>query len=253
MITRLPLFICLLILVACASSKKSSKNDIESTADLLQTMNKKYKGKWFDQFTFVQETIKYDSTGNETEKSIWYEAIDYPKKFRIDYGPLSAGNAAIFDKDSVWVFKENNFVRKAFAPREFLLMKGGLYHLTVDETIKQLEGYGYDCNIFRKDVLNGKAVYVIGAEKGDLKSKQFWIDTEHFYMVRRISNSKSTLDVIYIDHVFSNGGWVEQVVEFWSNGTYVQKEYYKDIDTNPQLTEAIFDHKMFGKTHWFKE
>ena len=116
-----------------------------------------------------------------------------------------------------------------------------------------MEGYGYNCNIFRKDVLNEKAVYIIGAEKGDLKSKQFWIGTEHFYMVRRISNQKSTLDVIYSDHISSNGGWVEQVVEFWSNGTYVQKEYYKDIDTNPQLNEAIFDHKMFGKTHWFME
>ena len=253
MIARLSVFIGLLVLGSCAASKKSVKNNLNNTTELLQAMNDKYKGKWFDQFTFVQETIKFDSTGNETEKSIWYEAIDYPKKFRIDYGPLSAGNAVIFDKDSVWVFKENKFVRKAYSPREFLLMKGGLYHLTVDETIQQLEDYGYDCSIFRKDLLNGKPVYVIGAEKDDLKSKQFWIDTEHFYMVRRISTKKKTLDVIYRDHVFSNGGWVEQVVEFWVDGVYVQKEYYKEIDTNPQLSNDIFDHNMFGKTHWFKE
>jgi len=253
MTARLPLLFGFLLIIACSISKNSSKNEINNTSELLEAMHKKYKGKWFDQFTFVQETIKYDSTGNETEKSIWYEAIDYPKKFRIDYGPLSAGNAVIFDKDSVWVFKENNFVRQAYSPREFLLMKGGLYHLTVDETIKQLETYGYDCNIFRKDILNGNHVYVIGAEKGDLKPKQFWIDAEYYYMVRRISTQKKTLDVIYSDHIFSNGGWVEQVVEFWVDGVYVQKEYYKDINTNPKLSKSIFDPQMFGKAHWFKE
>ena len=132
-------------------------------------------------------------------------------------------------------------------------MKGGLYHLTLEETIEQLTAYGYDCDIFRKDQINGKPVYVIGAEKGDLKSKQFWIDAEHFFLRRRISPSKDkTLDVVYSDHVFLNGGWVEQVVEFWLDGVYIQKEYYKDINTNPQLNDSIFDYKMFGKTHWYK-
>ena len=251
--TRLAVLLGLLILAACASTQNSSKKEINSSEALIQAMHEKYKGKWFDQFTFVQETIKYDSAGNESETSIWYEAIDYPKKFRIDYGPLSEGNAVIFDKDSVWIFKENNFIKKAYSPREFLLMKGGLYHLSVEETITQLKEYGYNTNIFKKDVLNGKPVYIIGAEIGDLTSKQFWLDAENFYMVRRISSQKKTLDVIYSDHIFSNGGWVEQVVEFWVDGVYVQKEFYKDIDTNPKLSDAIFNPQMFGKTHWFKE
>ena len=251
--TKMFLFAMLFTLVGCSTGKLVVQNKVNSSVELLREMNKKYRGKWFDQFTFVQETIKYDSAGNETEKSIWYEAIDYPKKFRIDFGPLNAGNAVIFDKDSVWVFKENKFTRKAYAPREFLLMKGGLYHLTVDETINQLESYGYNCQLFRKDVFNNKPVYVLGAEKGDLKSKQFWIDAEHFYLHRRISTSKNkTLDVVYSEHIFSDGGWVEQVVEFWSNGVYVQKEFYKSIDTKPELDDAVFDHKMYGKTHWFK-
>ena len=243
----------LLILGSCASSKNNSKKEISNTTELLEAMHKKYKGKWFNQFTFVQETIKYDADGNETETSIWYEAIDYPKKFRIDYGPLSDGNAVIFDKDSVWVFKEKQLTRKAYSPREFLLMKGGLYHFSVDETITQLKNYGYNPDIFRTAILNDKLVYVIGAEKGDLTSKQFWVDAENFFLVRRISSQKKTLDVIYSDHIFSNGGWVEQLVEFWVDGIYVQKEYYKDIDTKPKLSDAIFDPQLFGKTHWFKQ
>ena len=245
--------ILLITLVISSTAITNSKPDIGSTKALLKAMNKTYKGKWFDQFTFIQETIKFDKQGKEKSKAIWYEAVDYPKKFRIDYGDISNGNTTIYDKDSAWVFRDHHLKEITHSPREFLLMKGGLYHQSVKETLNQLHQYGYDCSKFRIDELNGKKVYVIGADEGDLKSRQFWMDAEHFYMVRRIHAPKEDIivDVIYSDHIATNGGWVEQTVEFWVNNSYYQIEYYKDINTNPKLNANIFDPEQFGKIkHW---
>ncbi|MCP4437607.1 MAG: hypothetical protein GY810_01555 [Aureispira sp.] len=246
----------LVIFSMCTTIPKSSvSSTIETCEDLLVAMNKKYKGKWFDQFTFIQETIRINENGKEGKKSIWYEAIDYPKKFRIDYGPITNGNTTIYDKDSAWVFRDYKLKKTEYMPKEFLLMKGGLYHLTTKETIEALSGYGYDCDKFRTAELNQRKVYVIGADRGDLKSKQFWIDAEHFYMVRRINTQQGkVVDVVYSDHVFSNGGWVEQVVKFWVDEKYVQKELYKEINTNPQLGAEQFDPNSYGEIkHWSEQ
>jgi hypothetical protein len=236
----------------CANLTSSKQARIINSTDLLSAMNKKYKGKWFDQFTFVQETHKIDENGREEEKSIWHEAIDYPKNFRIDYGSLSEGNSNVYANDSAWVFRANALKNVEYAPKEFLLMKGGLYHLTVKETINQLTNYGYDCSKFRTDELNDRKVFVIGAEKGDLTSKQFWLDAEHFYMVRRINTQKTkVVDVIYSNHISSNGGWVEQEVKFWVDEKYYQIEYYKQINTKPNLGAAVFNPNLYGEQeHW---
>ena len=234
-------------------NKPSNKQAIlNNSADLLTAMNEKYKGKWFDQFTFVQETHGIDDNGKEKDNSIWHEAIDYPKNFRIDYGPLSDGNSSIYANDSAWVFRKHELQKIKYSPKEFLLMKGGLYHLTVKETINQLTNYGYDCLKFRTDELNGRKVFVIGADKGDLKSKQFWLDTEHFYMVRRIYTQETkVVDVVYSNHIASNGGWVEQIVKFWVDKKYVQVEYYREINTNPNLDAAVFNPDLYIKqVHW---
>lgn len=251
--TILP-FLSVLLFSMCTYTASHKRVTVKNTSDLLSAMNKKYKGKWFDQFTFVQETYQIDKNGKEKDLSIWHEAIDYPKNFRIDYGALSEGNTNIYAKDSVWAFRENELKKIKHAPKEFLLMKGGLYHLSVKETIEQLTNYGYDCSKFRRDVLNDRKVFVIGADKGDLKSKQFWLDAEHYYMVRRINTQgEKVIDVIYSNHISSNGGWVEQKVQFWVDKEYVQIEYYKEIDTNPNLDAAVFNPDLYGKrTHWSK-
>jgi hypothetical protein len=88
-------------------------NKIGSTEQLLQAMQKRYKGKWARSITFTQYNTHYiaDTIKNT---SVWYEAIVYPGDFRIDFGDPSEGNAVIFAQDSVFSFKEGQLkARKA--------------------------------------------------------------------------------------------------------------------------------------------
>lgn len=227
---------------------------IQNVEALIEAMHKKYQGKWFDGFTFLQETIRFAEDGSEKDRRIWYEAIQYPNNFRIDYGALEEGNSALFRNDSMYRFRNNVLERAEVNPQQFLLMKGGLYHFPVHEVAQKLSDYGYDINKFRTTRFRGKKVYVLGAVEGDLKSPQFWLDAKRFYLVRRIStlSNGKVLDVHYDDHLKSNGGWVEQTVKFYLDGRYVQLENYKEIDTAPKLNPGVFDPRQFGQVHWYE-
>ena len=118
--------------------------------------------------------------------------------------------------------------------------------------MEKLKSYGYDTSIFREDRLNGRKAYVVGAEKGDLVTKQFWIDADHFYTVRRISQvgNGRALDVQYSDHKSVVNGWVEQIVTFYVNGRLVQIENYLDINADRTLDLNIFDEEKPARD-WF--
>ena len=243
-----------LIFFLLALTINAYSQKVKDTKSLVEAMHQKYKGKWFNEFTFVQETIRYEEDGSERDRHIWLEAIQYPKNFRIDYGPLEYGNASLFRNDSIYGFRNGVLDRAEINPQQFLLMKGGLYHFEIQEVISMLEEYGYDTGKFRKDRFQGKKVYVLGADKDDLASAQFWIDAKHFYLVRRISKLKNgkILDVHYGDHLKSDGGWVEQTVKFYLDDRYLQLENYKEIDTSPNLENGVFDPTQFGTIHWKK-
>jgi len=228
--------------------------EISDVKTLVRAMQRQNRNKWFDAFTFVQETIRFNKDGSPRDTNIWYEAIDYPDRFRIDYGDLSNGDAQLFRRDSAYQFKGGELVKSDYNPQEFLLMKGGLYHYETEEVLEKLEAYGYNTKAFHASQWDSRPIWVLGAEAGDLSSPQFWIDAEHFYLVRRISKLKDgrQLDVHYEDHISGNGGWVEQVVKFYVDGRYVQLENYKQIDTAPDLPPGIFDPRQFGGQHWYQ-
>ena len=227
---------------------------ISNVETLVRAMQRKNRERWFDAFTFVQETIRFNKDGSPKDTSIWYEAIAYPDHFRIDYGDLADGNSSVFRRDSAYRFKAGELIKSSHDPQQFLLMKGGLYHYETKEVMDKLRAYGYNTKGFHASEWNSRPIWVLGAEAGDLDAPQFWIDAEHFYLLRRISKLKDgrLLDVHYGDHIYSDGGWVEQEVKFYLDGLYLQLEYYKEINTAPDLPKGFFDPGQFGKEHWYQ-
>lgn len=227
---------------------------INTTKKLLKAMKKRYQGKWFREFTFVQQTIRYNKQGQPRDTALWYEAVRYPDNFRIDYGHPSKGNSVLFDADTAYRFRKGKLNASRYDPQYFLLVKGGLYKRKLKECLNILKQGGYKTEIFREDTFNGRPAYVIGAEKGDLKTAQFWVDKEHFYVVRRtrkISRGR-LLDLQYKNHIASGGGWVEKIVRIEVDGRLVQMEEYTKIDTSPKISKNFFDPKYYGKSHWHK-
>ncbi|MDO1445326.1 hypothetical protein Q0590_03640 [Rhodocytophaga aerolata] len=73
---------------------------IDTAEKLLEAMQKKYVGKWAHTLTFTQYNTHYEKD-TISGTSVWYEAIKYPDKFRIDFGDPSLGNAVLFTNEMI--------------------------------------------------------------------------------------------------------------------------------------------------------
>src|SRR5205085_10609058 len=82
----------------------------KDAGDVLKKMYKRYGGKWFRTFHFIQSTENYRND-SLIRTSTWYEAIIYPDKFRIDFGDLKNGNAVLYNKDSAYNFRNHKLAR----------------------------------------------------------------------------------------------------------------------------------------------
>lgn len=224
---------------------------INSTSDLVAAMQKRYAGKWCKMLTFTQYNTHYEN-GVEKNKSVWLEAIAYPDRFRIDFGDLKDGNAVIFARDSVFNFKGGENKSKRQMRNNLMLLAGGIYFYSQADALQRFKEAGYNTDKFREDVWNGEAVYVVGADKTDLKSNQCWIHKKKLYLLRTLETlpDGKVRDAIFSKHTKTAGGYTETEVLFLVDGQKQQLEIYTDLKVNPNLNDGIFRAESFGKTHW---
>ncbi len=235
------------ILIGCSSIKENNKIlNFETSKDLLQAMKSQNDKSWFKHYTFKQHTIFFDTTGQKTDSALWYEAVSYPYLFRIDRD-INKGNYTIYRNDSTYHILADTMYSATEDPGAHLVFKGGLYFISMDETIEKLEKYGFDLQVFRKDTFMDEPVYVVGDD-----DNQFWVHAEHYYCMRRIyTNSQGKpVDVVYEDFKKLGDGWVEQMVTFYFDGYKRMEEFYIDIELRDSINPATYD--VADNFKWYK-
>lgn len=229
--------------------------EIRDGEALLRAMHDRYQNNWYETLTFTQKSTTHNADG--TDKSeIWHEALLLPGKLRIDIGPQADGNGVLIADGAYTSFKEG----KVAATRPFvhlLLVLGfDVYRQAPQVTIDQVKGEGIDLKRLREDTWEGQPVYVVGADKGDLKSKQFWIEKKRLLFARLIQPDRAdavkTADSRFADYRQLPIGLVAARVEFLVDGRRVFSEEYSEIVANPKLDPAIFDPKQYASHYWEK-
>lgn len=235
------------------SVEQEEGKKISSAEELIRAMRKEARKSPLQEYTFIQETTRYNEDGTPKEPETWYEAVKYPDMLRIDIGDPSNGRTVIYRDDSAYFFKDHQLQGNRHEVMEFLLLEGGLKHYSVSEILERMENSDYDLGIFRTDNYQGRKVYVIGAEKGDLKSKQVWIDQERLTEVRRIDiiREDKLLEVQYLDYQKVLGAWVPVKIDFFIEGKMLQREIYNEITGNPGLKPVLFDPSQIDTWHWY--
>src|SRR5437773_11736153 len=125
--------------------------------------------------TFTQKSTRHNDDG--TDKSeIWHEAMLLPGKLRIDIGSLADGNGMLVANGALTSY-QNGKASDVHPFVHMLLVLGfDVFRQSTQATIDQVKGQGVDLTKLREDTWDGEPVYVVGADKGDLKSKQFWVE-----------------------------------------------------------------------------
>ena len=169
--------LALLIPFALLGSHAASK----SGEGLVREMHDRYAGKWYRNLTFVQTTT-FPNRPQET----WYEAGTIPGNLRIDIAPLDSMKAFMYVGDSAIVFESGKRVA-AHRDRNLLMTLGfDVYGQPPETTIAQLKAQSMDLGKIREDTWNGTKVWVVGADKGDTTTSQFWIEQKRLLFVRLI-------------------------------------------------------------------
>lgn len=224
-------------------------------ADVLTAMHDRYAKSWYDTLTFKQKSTTHKPDGTDSSE-IWYEAAMLPGKLRIDKGEVSEGNGTLIADGKLSNFANGKLASSRAFVHMLLVLGFDVYRQPASTTIAQVKGEGFDLAKLHEDTWEGQPVYVIGVDKGDANSKQFWIEKKRLLFVRLLqpSNADKTKmsDSRFLDYRQLSPGWVAARVEFFVDGKNVFSEEYSEIEANPRLDPAVFDASQFAAKHWEK-
>jgi hypothetical protein len=223
---------------------------------LLTAMHDRYKGDWYESVVFKENAITLNDDGT-SKTQVWDEALEVPGKLRINRGPSSEGNGIILDNGTLTTFQKG----KATGTRPFihmLLVLGfDVYGQEPQTTMDVVKGQGYDLALIHEEKWDGEDVYVVGAAKGDLKSKQFWVEKKRLLFVRVIApddqDATKIHDTRFLGYKKLSKGWLSERVEFYTNGKDTFNEDYFDVKAGGKLDPSLFDPAKFNETKIFND
>jgi outer membrane lipoprotein-sorting protein len=245
---RFPLLILLSLTLAHAE-------DVRTGEDVLRAMHDRYAKSWYETLTFTQKSTTYNPDGT-TKVDMWHEALKAPGKLRIDIGAPSDGNGYLMVDGTLTVIKADKETGTRPLVNMLLVLGFDVYRQAPETTASVAKAEGYDLTKVHEETWEGQPVYVVGAEKGNLKAKQFWVDKNRGLFMRLLEPTQSDpnkfQDIRFEDYREMAGGWVAARVEVHVDDKMVFSEDYSDILTNVKLDPGTFDPKQFNATHWEK-
>ncbi|MGB6596472.1 MAG: hypothetical protein WA621_09660 [Candidatus Acidiferrum sp.] len=237
--------------VCLSSAAPANSQEIRDGQALLTAMHDRYRDSWYESVVFKENAITLNPDGT-TKTEVWDEALELPGKLRINRGASSDGNGFVFVDGTLTTFQHG----KPTGPRPYvhmLLVLGfDVYRQDPQTTIDQAKGQGIDLTQIHEEKWDGQDVYVVGAAKGDLQSKQFWIEKKRLLFVRLIApdehDTTKIHDTRFRDYRKLSEGWISARVEFYINGKNTFNEDYFAIKANPKFDPALFDPAKFNDT-----
>ena len=234
----------------------ANAQEIRNGDAVLRAMHDRYKTSWYDTLTFTQKSTTYNADGT-TKVETWHEAALLPGKLRIDIGPPSEGNGYVMVDGTLTIVKDGKVTGTQPRVNMLLVLGFDVYRQDPQTTIDVVKAQGYDLTKFREDTWEGHPVYVVGADKGDLQSRQFWVEEDTLLFVREMepsrSDPKTVDDIRFTDYRKLAGSWVAARVEVHAGNQMVFSEEYSDIQANVKLDPAVFDPSRFNSTHWERQ
>jgi GWxTD domain-containing protein len=227
----------------------------QSGEGVVNAMHARYENAWYDSVTFTQKSTTFNPDGT-TKVETWYEAASLPGKLRIDYGPASEGNGLVLADGSATSFQAGKETSTRRSLNLLLVLGFDVYRQSPEITLGQLRHEGIDVAKFHEESWHGEPVYVVGADKGDLKSKQFWVEKKRLLFVRLLQPYQRDLtkmtDTRFVDYREDKRGMIAARVEVYRDDKMVFTEEYTDIKIGAKLDPGTFDPKQFNTTHWEK-
>jgi len=239
----LPFLLLLLGINSYAQDKSTAK-------EIIVAMQDKYSGKWYTNLVFDQTAYIYEN-GIVKDIETWHEYLSCPGKLHIRKGAFESGNGMIFRNDSLYEFKESVLTLSIKKYHDLLFWGFDVYFLDKEKVYAKAGEMNYDLNKIYETTWNGKAVYVIGANKDEEKYNQAWIDKEGLYLVRVIKKDGNSIkDIEFSNYQKIAGNWVATEIIFKIDQKIYMKEVYYNISFPVTTDPKIFEVSNFIHASW---
>lgn len=210
-------------LIACI---RLSSQSYTSGRTYLQELHHRYERKMCQCYTFSQKNTHYkaDTVSGHSE---WHEKIDLPDYFRIAFGDTAQHNFVEFKNDSMYSYKLGKFVKSRVDSNSLLLILGGMYYRSFENSIARLKQARFNVEAFRGDTWQNQTVWVIG----DTGNNQIYFLKSDGRVVRILEklNNGDEMDMRFEAYQKWCEGSVETKVSFRRNGRLEQVEEYYNL------------------------
>jgi hypothetical protein len=168
-----------------------------------------------------------------------------PGRFRTATLPASRRSGTVRNQQRFAIFERGRRVAARTRVDLTTLLGYDVFAQGIDSTIKALDAAGVRYGIARRDRLDGRRVWVVGAEKDDLTSPQFWVDAEEWRLVRVIQRdlrmTTVTVDVRFSEFTDVMGVPLATRVDVHRNGEWAERQTITDVALNPVVPTHAFD------------
>lgn len=216
----------------------------ENGRDVVQLMHEQYADSWYGALAFTQRTLFYRGPDQPPTEQFWHETMAIPGGLHIRYGSTDSGNATLFARDKQYTFREGELAKETPLVHPLLVLGFDVYRQAPETTLSQLESLGFNLDLLYETTFNGRAVYVVGARRGDETATQFWVDKELLVFVRmiRVEKGKNQVqDFVFADYQPFGGAWIAPTVLFYVDGQLVMREEYQDLRVPESVDARLFD------------
>ena len=226
----------------------NAQHSITDTKSLITSMRKTYQKTWFKNLTFKQKTSFYRD-GKISGEQTWYEAMSLPGKLHIKFGSKTANSGMLFSGGFEYRYRDGKITSSEEKFNPLLFLGFDVYGQSVKKSINGLKTLGFDLSkIHQTDEF-----YVVGAEKNDLQTSQFWVNKKHLYVTRVITNNKERafiMDAKFNKYERLSGGWIAPEVEIFINSSLYMKEEYTEMRTPSKIDQSIFKKENISTSKW---
>lgn len=229
-------------------SAPASSAQIHSGQELLAAMHARYARSWYKTVTFQEQAVTRNPDGTHKTET-WWEALIVPGKLAIHIGSPESTTGHLFNDGTLTSFRGGKIESTRPFVHMLLVLGFDVYRQPPETTIHLCTGQGFDLSKIREDKWQGHDVYVVGADKGDLKSKQFWVEKDRLLFVRLLQPAQQDATRIdddrFADYRRVDGGWIAARVDFLTGGADRFVETYSHVKGNVKLDPARFTQQGF--------
>lgn len=192
---------------------------------------------------FTVETTDYRSDSTQSARSRVYAAL--PGKLRMELLPPSTRSGSVRDRQRLAVFERGRRVATVNRVDLSMLLAYDVFAQSVDTTIMWLDSARVRLALVRRDELNGRDVWVVGASEGDTTSSQFWVDAERWRVLRVIQREPrapgEVSDVRFVEYTELLDVPVPLRIQVYRSGRLAQQDEVSDLSVNPDVPGRAFD------------